>query len=145
MIRSLKKTIKTLPINEETTTRVIYNGTKLSSHFSLKDCTPSQHEHNVIYELTCPNHDCSDTYIGETGRRIAERIKEHGTADNKSHMAQHAERKHHKPVTMADMKILARLKGNNLMARKMQESILIRHFKPTINVQGASIPLKLFN
>ena len=42
---------------------------------NLKDSIKKEHLHNVVYEIECP--DCDKKYIGETGRRIEERFKEH--------------------------------------------------------------------
>ena len=48
---------------------------KFNSCSNLNDPIKKEHLHNVVYEIECP--DCDKKYIGETGRRIEERFKEH--------------------------------------------------------------------
>ena len=47
----------------------------------------------------------SAIYIGETGRRLGVRAKEH--LGEKSHLGQHTIRAGHRPVTLNDFKILS--------------------------------------
>ena len=144
IIKSLDRTIKSF-LNEDTTTRFVYNGHKLSSKFSLKDVNKIEHQHNVIYQLTCPTNDCNATYIGETGRRISERIKEHsGNSGHTSHMSQHSDKYKHQPVSMNDCTILTKINSGSIKFRKITEALMIKKFKPNINKQEASILLKLF-
>ena len=53
----------------------------LKTRFASK---AKQHLHKVVYEGECP--DCDKKYIGETGRRIEERFKEHAGKDHSSHV-----------------------------------------------------------
>ena len=62
-----------LPTNVDP--RIAYTGTKLGSCFHIKDKTKFEHQHDLVYEVGCPNPTCNMTYIGEVGRRITERIK----------------------------------------------------------------------
>ena len=40
----------------------------------------------MVYYADCPNEKCRKNYIGESGRRISERIKDHNGRDRKSHI-----------------------------------------------------------
>jgi len=69
----------------------VYKCKKLSSYFNLKDATNKSHKHTIVYKYTCPGENCSTTYIGETGRRLSERVKDHQYRDKKSHILKHSE------------------------------------------------------
>ena len=121
--------------------QITYKGTRLSSKFNIKDTRKIEHEHDVVYEAKCP--DCTENYVGETGRRLTERVKEH-SKDTNSHLLRHSLATGHKPVTLEDFKILG--KGyRNYYRRKVSEAILIQKNKPTLNKQDMSVPINLFN
>jgi len=40
-----------------------------------KDRLPKQHHRNVVYKISCK--DCDASYVGQTGRKIVTRLKEH--------------------------------------------------------------------
>ena len=123
-------------------TRVIYKGTRLSSCFNIKDEIAKQHKHNVVYVAQCP--DCDDKYVGETGRRLQERVKEHAGGDKNSHVFKHSNEKQHQLVTINDFTILGQNYKTNFN-RKVAEALFIKKEKPTLNGQIMSIPIKLFN
>ena len=81
IIRSLKKHLKkTLAANIKVD--IIYTGTKLSSQLNdIKDPTPFEKQHDLIYHSVCNNEICNDDYIGEIARRLKERIKDHNGHD----------------------------------------------------------------
>ena len=87
---------------------------------------------NVTYEITCTI--CNETYIGETGRTIRTRIKEH-IKQKESEVFKHFHNTHKIPpehqlikwVTIGTSYISA-------LHRKKHEEILIREHKPKINV-----------
>ena len=58
-------------------TRITYCGGKLGTKFQIKDLTKNQDEYNLIYYSKCPEPNCNEDYLGETGTRIIER-----TVDN---------------------------------------------------------------
>jgi len=142
LIRSLNSTLATL-LDDKTVTRVIYDGCKIGSRFSLKDSTKREHQHNLVYEITCPAIDCDATYIGETGRRLSERVKEHGSEKGGTHVSQHSIKFGHQPVSMEHVRILSTLRAG-IRGRKTIESLHIKQRRPNINKQEASLPLKLF-
>ena len=57
--------------------RIVLTGTKLSSQFNIKDNTNKQHKHDLVYFSRFPLTDCTDSYIGETARRLSERVMDH--------------------------------------------------------------------
>ena len=100
----------------------------------------------VVYHSKCPSQGCHENYIGETNRRIVERIQDHNNRDKNSHLLKHAREKGHTHVWENDFKIL----GNNYQSKmkpKISESLYIRQLKlkSTVYAHEKSIPLHLFN
>ena len=110
----------------------------------MKDRTKFEHRHNIVYFSCCPNATCNDTYVGETDRRIKERIMDHNKRDKSSHLLKHARESQHTHVWKDDFKILS---GNykSSVKRKISEALYIRTLKPTLNVKEKSIRLELYN
>ena len=103
-----------------------------------------------MYCCECPENDCDDFYIGETDRRIPQRIIHHNKIidHNKryknSHPLQHAQNKKRAHVWVNDFTIL----NSNYMSKtntKIRESLSIRSKKPTLNTKDISMKLNLFN
>ena len=98
-----------------------------------KDKVPQQTRSGIIYQVTCA--DCPHCYIGETGRTLNERLKEHKRAlrlNNPSHsaIAEHAYNTGHNiewdNATIIDFE-------SNIWKRKVKESLWINRIKPTLN------------
>ena len=142
LIRSLKRTLSNKVKSDVTPFHTIYNSTKLESRFNIKDRTNLNHEHNVVYNIDCPEPSCAATYIGETGRRITTRVTEHNK-DSKSSIYMHTKESGHGEVTMENVNILARNCGN-IAKRKIIEALHIKYKKPSLNSQDGSVPLMLF-
>ena len=77
LIKSLKKNLqRVLPVNIQT--RIVYTGTRLSSQLrNIKDPTPSEEQHDIVYRSFCSAENCNENYIGESARRLDERMKDH--------------------------------------------------------------------
>ena len=75
VIKSIKKRMKCF-LPTDNVTKIVYVGTKLSSFFRVKDVTEFEHNHDIIYQGRCPEIGCNDHCLGETGRRILERVSE---------------------------------------------------------------------
>ena len=75
VIKSIKKRMKCF-LPTDNVTKIVYVGTKLSSCFRVKDVTEFEHNHDIIYQGRCPEIGCNDHCLGETGRRILERVSE---------------------------------------------------------------------
>ena len=62
----------------------MYTGRKLGSLFQTKDQTIFEHKHVAIYHRKYPAENCVDDYIGDTARRVNERIVDHTGRNNNS-------------------------------------------------------------
>ena len=143
-MKSLNNTlVNVLP--EGHTTKIVYSGKKLGSYFNIKNQTKMQHQNGLIYYTECPENECMENYVGETERRLQERVDEHGGKDNKSHALKHTYESGHKAVSIKDFKVLKKVFKNHKMKRKISEALLIKKIKPTLNKQENSVPLMLFN
>lgn len=102
-------------------------------------------EDDLIYHVECPEESCSDGYIGESDRRVTERVKDHNGTGKSSHMLWHSIEKNHTEVTVNDFKMIGRNYRNNIRKQKVMEALLIKQFHPTMNVQKQPVAFKLFN
>ena len=99
LLKILKKDLlNVLPENIQT--NIVYTNKKLGSFFSSKDKTKLEHRHNIVYMAECPELSCDASYIGESGRRILERVNDHNGRDNKSHLLKHSMETNHTVVTL---------------------------------------------
>ena len=114
--------------------RTCYTGKRLSSCFKIKDKKKLDHEHDLVYHVKCPEESYTDDYIGESGRRVIEQVKDHNWRDKSSHMLRHSIEKEHAEVTANDFKVIGRNYRENVLKRKVMEVLLIKQFRPTLNV-----------
>ena len=84
----------------------------------------------MIYHIKC--NDCHHNYIGETGRQLDTRIKEHVTRSS-SAIYEHIKNTGH-TITPKNTKIIDR--ESNFTKRKIKESIAIHLHRPTLNRDG---------
>ena len=122
--------------------RIAFKAKRLGSYFNIKDKVKKDHEHNLVYEIKCP--DCDVKYIGEAGRRLKLRIDDHGGKDKNSHVLKHSLETGHERVTLDDTKVLNK-NFRNYYKRKISEALFIKQKNPFLNIQDNSVPLKLFN
>ena len=60
LIKSLKKNLQIVNIQ----TRIVYTGTKLSSHLrNIKDPAPFEEQHDIGYPSFCSAENCNENYI----------------------------------------------------------------------------------
>ena len=90
----------------------------------VKDRTPLQLKLGAVYQINC---DCGNFYIGETGRTLDKRLKEHEAACrygywDRSPIAEHAWQEGH-TICWADVKLLDR--ADNMLVRRVKEAIHI--------------------
>ena len=78
LIKSLKKNLqRVLPVNIQT--RIVYTGTKLSSQLrNIKDPTPFEEQHDIVYHSFYSAKNCNENYISESAQQLDERMKDHG-------------------------------------------------------------------
>ena len=62
---------------------------------------------------TCPEDNCTENYIGESGRGISERIIDHDSRDRKSLICKHSSEKCHQHFHTNSFKII----GNDLRTK----------------------------
>ena len=143
-IKALQKDLdRILPNNVNA--KIVYTATKLGNKIFIKDQTRFEHNHDVIYSAQCPSPQCNENYIGEVGRRVIERIKDHSGRDRNSHLVKHCIESGHEPITDKDFKIIGRGFRSNSRKRKIAEALLIKRNHPTLNTQEKSVPIKLFS
>ena len=117
LLLKMKKQLKR-NLSNDIKTMISYRSTKLSTKFPVKDKTDFQHKHNVVYYGKCPNEACTDDYVDETKRRTVERIKDHNSKDNSSHLLKHACENGLTHVWKKDFQILSNLIINQTLKEK---------------------------
>ena len=88
--------------------QITYSGRKLGSLFQTKNQTIFDEKHDVIYCGECPAENCVGDCIGETARRVNERIVDHTVRGINSHLLKHSVESGHKPLETVDYKITGR-------------------------------------
>ena len=53
------------------------SNTLMTQLVNLKDKDPKTQKSGIIYHYKCPHINCPEAYIGESGRALGERVKEH--------------------------------------------------------------------
>ena len=144
LIKSLNKHVKKV-LPENHLSRHAYRSKKMGSFFNIKDQTKLEHNNDLTYLVKCPEKTCSENYLGETARRINERVLEHASKDKKSHMLQHTLQSGYPSVLLNEFKILGKGFNNNRVKMKTSEVLLIKQYRPTLNAQENPISLELFN
>ena len=132
ILKSFKKGMrKILPNNVKP--RTAFTGRKVGTSFQIKDKTEMKHNHDTVYYNECPEEQCDKNYIGETGRRISERIIDHAGRDSNSYVYKHCIETGHRSPDINDFKIIGSNFRKNVFKRKIAEALLIKQLKPTLN------------
>ena len=113
--------------------------------FNVKDQKKIEQQHDVVYYADCLNEVCRENYIGESGRRVSEPIKDHNGRDLKPNILRHCAESGQANLSSEDFKIIAKNLNNIHWKRKITESLLIRERRPMLNIENKSVPLNLFN
>ena len=98
----------------------------------------------MVYQIDCK--ECEATYVGQTGRHLRERLKEHTKALDKgnirnSGVAEHAFEAHH-DIDLDKIKVLDVESNQN--RRQVREALRIRNLDPSMNRDwGIDVPLPL--
>ena len=125
--------------------QIVYQGTKLGTKFNVKDKTKKEHHHDLTYSVKCPMKNCLESYNGETGRRLIERVNEHSGTDVNSHIFKHSVAANHPTAMLDHFTVLSNGYRNRKFKRKVSESLFTKQNRPTLNRHGTSVLLKLFN
>ena len=109
------------------------NGTLRQSLMRVKNRRPVEARRGVVYEVPC--RDCNCRYIGETGRSLQERLKEHRyavqTANMNNGIAAHAwNQQHQVDWDGAEVKMCKQ----HLWKRKVLEAICIKETRENNNL-----------
>ena len=93
----------------------------------------------VVYRSVCATADCNPDYIGEFTRRLNDCIKYHSGWDRNSHMVKNMIECGHEPVSKDNFKHLQTFFG--ITQIKICEALMIRCFKPSLNIHEKSAKL----
>ena len=101
----------------------------------VKDKTDKMKKCGVIYHIKC--EDCHQDYVGETGRQLNTRMKEHLSRDS-STIKEHCDHTGHK-IDPKNTNILT--SEDNFWKRKIKEAIEIKQRRPSLNRdEGLELP-----
>ena len=114
---------------------IINNAKKINSYFNNKDDIIKEHKHDNVYQFLCSENGFNATYIGESRRRLAERIIDHNGRDNKLHIIKHSIQQNHPIITNDQFEIINIGFRSNFKKRKIAEALAIRHKKANLNIQ----------
>ena len=128
---------KLLPNN--TKIGLTFKSTKMSSCFNVKNKIDFEHNHDLIYHTKCPEPTCIDDYVGESARRIIERLKDHNGRDHISHVFKYSIEKSQKNVNTIDFKIIHKNFRNNKLKRKIAEVLWIKDLRSTLNTNKRNL------
>ena len=95
---------------------------------NTKDKDPKTNQTGIIYHYQCPHINCTSTYIGESGRTLGDRIKEHFKALSPIH--QHSSTTGH-PMDPNQFTIVH--KEVNSQPRTIKEAMFIHGQDPPLN------------
>ena len=124
---------------------IVYRRSKLSCKFNLKDKTPFEEQHDLLYRAVCATDIGTEYYVGDTSRHVVERPKDRNARDQPSHLVKHAIENNHLPVVEEDFTILDSGYRNNTRKTKTAEVLMIKLIRPSLNAKENSVELKLFN
>ena len=68
--------------------KIVYTGNKLSAKFQIKDKIKNDHKHDLLCHAKYP--ECDESYLGETGRRLQDRVNEHSRKNSRSNILRHS-------------------------------------------------------
>ena len=122
----MKKRLKIL-LPDNVKTDVAFHGKKLSSCFNIKDKTKFPHKHGLVYHAKCAEESCIDDYVGETARRISERVLDQSQSgrDKNSHILKHQIEKEHPCPQYENFTVISSGFRNNTKKRKLSEALWI--------------------
>ena len=111
-----------------------------------KDQIPELQQSGVVYRIPCSNFP-GISYIGQTKRRLHQRIEEHKRAVrqadfNSSALAEHAWNHSH-PVDWSNIKVLSN--PRDTITRLVEEAVAIRRTENTLNRDIGTLPTEYDN
>ena len=119
---------------------------KLSSQLkNIKNSTPFEWQHDIVYHFFCSSENCNENYISESARRLNEKIKDDNGRDRNYRLFKHLTESGHDLVLKNDFRIIGIGYRNNTRGRKKAEAHFTKKMATSLNIQGKSIKLELFN
>ena len=101
IIKSVKKRFRNLlPLC--IVPKAVFAGSKLSSKFQVKGRAIFSHNHDITYHGNCPENGCPDNYVGQTARRVSERVLDHTGKDINGYLYKHAIQTGHQTLQISD-------------------------------------------
>ena len=88
---------------------------------------------DLVYFSRCPSTNCTDSYIGETARRLIERVMDHAGRDAKSHIVRHCLNSNYETVNIENFKILNMGYDNNTYKKRISEALFVKQYRPSLN------------
>ena len=100
----------------------------MNSRFQIKDKTNEKHKHDIICYTKCPEAYCTEKYLGETVRRVIERVADHAGKDKQSHLLKHALLRNHRCFDLINMIIIDSSFHGDEFKRKISEALYIKQY-----------------
>ena len=86
-----------------------------------------------MYYKKGPKASCAEEHLGETGRRVIERVADYDGKGKQSHLLKHALLRNHRRFELSNTKInYSRFHGNKFK-RKISEVLYIKQYRPSLN------------
>ena len=79
----------------------------------------NKHQHDITYCVECPEENCNENYLGETGRRLSERVIFHNCWDKNTHIFKHSVERERRPPSLQKFSIL----GGNYRKNKFRRNV----------------------
>ena len=92
-----------------------------------KDKGPNLKKGGIIYHYKCPHINCTEAYIGETGRELRDRVNEHLKAPSSIYLHSNTTRHPLKPEFQHNTQ------GTHSSSRTIKEAMFIRVNDPVLN------------
>ena len=110
-----------------------YTSSKLLCKFNVKDKTPFEKQHDLLYRAVCATRNCIEDYVGETARCIVESAWDDNGQGQDSHLVKCAIENNHLPE--GDFTILDSGYRNNTGKRKIAEGLVVKVIRPSLNAK----------
>ena len=139
----LRKQLDNLSNRIGTPLQPIYTSRKLGNAVSVREQKLSLiKRHSVVYKFSCPP--CDAEYIGLTTRHLFQRIEKH--CRSSSSICRHLQQDHYtNPISLDLAKKFAVLKKcQGKVDCLVYEMLLIKKYRPSLNIQSDSMRAKLF-
>ena len=86
----------------------------------------------ILYHAVCQEESCPYDYVGESDRRMLERVKDRYGRDTFYHILKHCVAVDYQFVSCDDLSIVGRSYRNKKRKRKIVEALLIKNLKTSL-------------